>query len=81
MVPTAGDYVITTFFKPPLLRGGPSSCRRSRPDIVAAKPTRGDHLLVYSGGSDELTDALRDCGCPHACTACATARGRHEAMA
>ena len=65
MVPTAGDYVITTFFKPPLLRGRTVLVPPIvRPDIVAAKPTRGDHLLVYSGGSDELTDALRDCGVP-----------------
>jgi uncharacterized protein (TIGR00661 family) len=65
MVPTAGDYVITTFFKPPLLRGRTTLVPPIvRPDIVAAKPTRGDHLLVYSGGSDELIDALRDCGVP-----------------
>ena len=65
MVPTAGDYVITTFFKPPLLRGRTTLVPPIvRPDIVAAEPTRGDHLLVYSGGSDALTDALRDCGVP-----------------
>ncbi len=65
MVPTAGDYVITTFFKPPLLRGRTVLVPPIvRPDIVAAEPTRGDHLLVYSGGSDQLADALRDCGVP-----------------
>jgi uncharacterized protein (TIGR00661 family) len=65
MVPTAGDYVITTFFKPPLARGRTVLVPPIvRPEIVAATPVRGDHLLVYSGGSDELTDALRDCGVP-----------------
>ena len=65
MVPTAGDYVITTFFRPPLLRGRTVLVPPIvRPAIVAAQPERGDHLLVYSGGSDELTDALRDCGVP-----------------
>jgi uncharacterized protein (TIGR00661 family) len=65
MVPPAGDYVITTFFRPPLLKGRttlvPPIVRRA---IVAAEPTRGEHLLVYSGGGDELIDALRDCGVP-----------------
>ena len=65
MVPTAGDYVITTFFKPPLLGGRtvlvPPIVRTS---IVEAQPERGEHLVVYSGGSDELIDALRVCGVP-----------------
>jgi uncharacterized protein (TIGR00661 family) len=65
MVPTAGDYVITTFFKPPLARGRTVLVPPIvRPDIVAAKPVRGDHLLVYSGGESDLIDALRDCGVP-----------------
>jgi uncharacterized protein (TIGR00661 family) len=65
MVPSAGDYVITTFFRPPLARGRTKLVPPIvRPDIVAALPVRGEHLLVYSGGSDELTDALRDCGVP-----------------
>jgi uncharacterized protein (TIGR00661 family) len=65
MVPTAGDYVITTFFRPPLLRGRTVLVPPIvRPAIVAAQPVRGDHLLVYSGGSDALIDALRDCGLP-----------------
>ena len=63
MVPTAGDYVITTFFRPPLLRGRTALVPPIvRPAIVAAKPVRGDHLLVYSGGSDALIEALRDSG-------------------
>ncbi len=65
MVPTAGDYVITTFFKPPLLRGRTVLVPPIvRPAIVAAQPERGEHLLVYSGGSNKLTDALRACGVP-----------------
>ncbi len=65
MVPTAGDYLITTFFYPPLLRGRTALVPPIvRPAIVEAEPERGDHLVVYSGGSDELTDALRDCGVP-----------------
>jgi uncharacterized protein (TIGR00661 family) len=63
MVPTAGDYVITTFFWPPPLRGRtelvPPIVRAA---IVAARPVRGDHVLVYSGGSDALIEALGDSG-------------------
>jgi uncharacterized protein (TIGR00661 family) len=63
MVPTAGDYVITTFFEPPLLRGRTSLVPPIvRPAIVEAEPTRGDHLIVYSGGSEELIDVLRETG-------------------
>jgi uncharacterized protein (TIGR00661 family) len=65
MVPAAGDYVITTFFRPPLARGRTVLVPPIvRPDIEAAKPVRGEHLLVYSGGSEDLIDALRDCGVP-----------------
>jgi uncharacterized protein (TIGR00661 family) len=65
MVPAAGDYVITTFFRPPLARGRTVLVPPIvRPDIEAAKPARGEHLLVYSGGSEDLIDALRDCGVP-----------------
>ena len=65
MVPNAGDYVITTFFKPPLLRGRTALVPPIvRPEIVAAEPVRGDHVVVYSGGSEALDDALRDCGVP-----------------
>ena len=63
MVPTAGDYVITTFFRPPLERGRTVLVPPIvRPAIVAAEPVRGDHVLVYSGGSDALIDALRESG-------------------
>jgi uncharacterized protein (TIGR00661 family) len=65
MVPTAGDYVIPTFFRPPLLRGRtdlvPPIVRSA---VVDAEPVRGDHLLVYSDGSDALLGALHDTGIP-----------------
>jgi uncharacterized protein (TIGR00661 family) len=65
MVPSAGDYVIPTFFRPPLLRGRtdlvPPIVRSA---VVDAKPVRGDHLLVYSDGSDALLGALHDTGLP-----------------
>ena len=65
MVPPAGDYVITTFFRPPLLKGRTTLVPPIvRPAIVAARPVRGEHLLVYSAGSEALLDALRDCGLP-----------------
>jgi uncharacterized protein (TIGR00661 family) len=65
MVPTAGDYVITTFFRPPLLRGRTKLVPPIvRPAIVEAQVTRGDHLVVYSGGSEALIDVLRDSGVP-----------------
>ena len=63
MVPTAGDYVVTTFFRPPLLRGRTVLVPPIvRPAIVAAEPVRGEHLVVYSDGSDALIDALRASG-------------------
>jgi uncharacterized protein (TIGR00661 family) len=65
MVPTAGDYVITTFFRPPLARGRTTLVPPIvRPEIVAAEPERGEHLIVYSGGEQELLDALRSSGMP-----------------
>jgi len=63
MVPTAGDYIVTTFFRPPLLRGRTVLVPPIvRPAIVAAEPVRGEHLIVYSDGSDALIDALRASG-------------------
>jgi uncharacterized protein (TIGR00661 family) len=65
LVPAAGDYVIPTFFRPPVLRGRTTLVPPIvRPAIVAAQPVRGEHLLVYSAGSDALIDALRGCGVP-----------------
>lgn len=63
MVPTAGDYIVTTFFRPPIARGGTTLVPPIlRPEIVAADPARGDHLLVYSSGDERLLEALRSTG-------------------
>jgi uncharacterized protein (TIGR00661 family) len=63
MVPTAGDYIITTFFRPPLARGRTIMVPPIlRPEVVAAESVRGDHLLVYSSGEEELLEALRSAG-------------------
>jgi uncharacterized protein (TIGR00661 family) len=65
MVPPAGDYVITAFVRPPLLKGRTTLVPPIvRSAIVAARPERGEHLVVYSGGSEDLTHALRECGLP-----------------
>jgi uncharacterized protein (TIGR00661 family) len=65
MVPTAGDYVITTFFRPPVCRGRTTLVPPIvRPEVAAAEPEAGDHLLVYSGGSEALLDVLRAAGVP-----------------
>lgn len=65
MVPNAGDYIITTFFSPPLAKGRtvlvPSILR---PEVVSAEVETGDHLVVYSSGSDELMATLKDSGVP-----------------
>ncbi len=63
--PRAFHYVITTFFEPPVAR------RRTtlvppilRPEIFAATPEQGDHLLVYqtAGAGGALTKALAATG-------------------
>ncbi len=65
MIPPAGDYVITTFFRPEVLKGRTTLVPSIlRPAVVEAEPTRGDHLVVYSGGDPSLLDALRECGVP-----------------
>ena len=65
MVPTAGDYVIPTFFRPPLARGRTKLVPPIlRPEVVAAAGGSGEHLLVYSNGSRDLLDALRASGLP-----------------
>ena len=65
MVPTAGDYIVLTFFRPPLARGRTTLVPPIlRPEIVNTVPERGDHLLVYSSGEQELMEALRQTGLP-----------------
>jgi uncharacterized protein (TIGR00661 family) len=65
MVPTAGNYVVLTFFYPPIARGRTTLVPPIvRPEIVAATPERGEHLLVYSSGEHELMEALEKTGLP-----------------
>jgi uncharacterized protein (TIGR00661 family) len=65
MVPHAGDYIIPTFFRPPIIKGRttlvPSILRQA---ILDSEPTRGDHLVVYSGGGDDLINTLREAPLP-----------------
>ncbi len=64
-LPGCFHYLVTTFFYPPVRK------RRTslhppvlRPEILAARPERGDHLLVYqtSESNAELPDLLRASG-------------------
>jgi uncharacterized protein (TIGR00661 family) len=65
MVPGAVEYVVTTFFRPPLAREGTTLVPPIiRPEIVDAEPERGEHLVVYSSGDPRLLDALRAGGMP-----------------
>ncbi|MGH2963444.1 MAG: glycosyltransferase family protein, partial [Solirubrobacterales bacterium] len=60
MVPGAVEYIVTTFFEPPIARGGTTLVPPIvRPEIVDARPERGEHLVVYSSGDPHLLDALR----------------------
>ena len=65
MVPNAGEYLVTTFFRPPLAR------RRTtlippivRPEIARATCEQGDHLVVYSNGAKRQIEALKATGVP-----------------
>jgi uncharacterized protein (TIGR00661 family) len=66
-LPLADHYLITTFYYPQIRKPRtelyPSILR---PEILAAKPRPGDHLLVYqtAEGNDALIAALRDSGVP-----------------
>jgi UDP:flavonoid glycosyltransferase YjiC (YdhE family) len=65
MVPTAGDYVVTTFFLPHVRWGRTTLVPPIvRPDVIEAVPSRGEHVLVYSSGDAGVLDALRDAGVP-----------------
>lgn len=65
MIPHAGDYLIPTFFHPEVSKGRttlvPSILRKA---ILESEPTRGEHLVVYSGGGDDLIDTLREAPLP-----------------
>jgi uncharacterized protein (TIGR00661 family) len=65
MVPGAIEYLVTTFFEPPISRGGTTLVPPIiRPEIEAAETERGDHLVVYFGGDPKLIEALKASGVP-----------------
>jgi len=65
MIPTAGDYVVTTFFRPRVRWGRTTLVPPIlRPEVIDAVPSRGDHLLVYSSGDHALVETLRTAGMP-----------------
>lgn len=50
-LPGCDHYVITSFFRPPLRKKRTTLVPPIlRPEILAARPTRGEHLLVYQTG-------------------------------
>jgi uncharacterized protein (TIGR00661 family) len=64
-LPFCDHYLITTFFRPPVRKEKTSLVPPIlRPEILAAKPTRGDHLLVYQTGegNEGLADILSQAG-------------------
>jgi uncharacterized protein (TIGR00661 family) len=64
-LPHADRYLITTFFHPPLRKKRtmlvPSILR---PEILAARPEAGDHLVVYGRIGEVARAALRASGVP-----------------
>jgi uncharacterized protein (TIGR00661 family) len=57
-LPTCDAYFVTTFFRPPTRK--PDTFLYPpilRPEILAATPTPGDHLLVYQSGPNEALQA------------------------
>ncbi len=66
-LPFCNHYVITTFFRPPVRKDHTSLHPPIlRPEILAAKATQGEHLLVYqtAEGHDGLADTLSATGVP-----------------
>ncbi|MEO8698933.1 MAG: glycosyltransferase family protein [Kofleriaceae bacterium] len=62
-LPGCAAYYITSFFRPPTRK--PDTYLFPpilRPEILAAKPAAGDHVLVYQSGSDALEAQLRATG-------------------
>jgi uncharacterized protein (TIGR00661 family) len=65
MVYGAVEYVVTTFFEPPIARGGTTLVPPIiRPEIIDAVSERGEHLVVYSSGEPRLLEALKSSGVP-----------------
>jgi uncharacterized protein (TIGR00661 family) len=64
-LPFCDHYLITTFFRPPIRKPKTSLYPPIlRPEILAAKRRRGDHLLVYqtAEGNDDLARSLEATG-------------------
>jgi len=63
-LPFCDAYYVTSFFRPPVRK--PDTYLFPpilRPEILAARPAPGDHLLVYqSGPNAALAGALSECG-------------------
>jgi uncharacterized protein (TIGR00661 family) len=59
----ASHYVITTFFRPPVRKKRTTLVPSLlRPEIIEAKPERGEHLLVYGRISESSIAALEASG-------------------
>ncbi len=66
-LPGAFHYLVTTFFRPELRKERTTLVPPIlRPEIVAARPEPGEHLLVYqtATGNDALPAALKAAGIP-----------------
>jgi len=64
-LPGCKRYLVTTFFRPPVRKRDTTLHPPIlRPEVLAAKPTRGDHLLVYqtAEGNEGLEATLRATG-------------------
>jgi uncharacterized protein (TIGR00661 family) len=64
-LPFCDWYLITTFFEPAVRKERTSVHKPIlRPEILAAEPSRGDHLLVYqtAEGHEELAETLQRTG-------------------
>lgn len=64
-LPGAAHYFIATFFRPPIEKDRTSLVPPIlRPEILAAQPTEGEHLLVYqtAEGNQGLVEGLRQSG-------------------
>jgi uncharacterized protein (TIGR00661 family) len=65
--PGAFHYVVPTFFSPPLRKPRTTLVPPVlRPEVLAARPARGEHLLVYqtATGHESLVRALEETGLP-----------------
>lgn len=66
-LPGCNHYLITTFFRPEIRKPRTSLHPPIlRPEILAARPSEGEHILVYqtAEGHETLVEALRASGLP-----------------